>query len=216
MSTKFEPQLEKLMTYFASEPHKSEVIAGKTSFFAKLGLGADDPDGYEPRMDLFFDWFLFTRPMSVNGLTPVQSVLMAKDFEINGDEKRTFENLTRTEHSLYEVLKIRDREVQLKDLFSGEKRIIIDSTFSAGFQPGQIFDGRLIPTGDGYWFCKGFCFHPAEVKTFILKEIRKIDETNIEEREDLMLRLMQMKFKVEKYRHLKLNEVYSNTTRVKF
>lgn len=216
MNTKFENQLEQLMTYFASVYHPEELLEGKKYFFSKLGLGAEDPDGFESRMDLFYDWFLFTRPLNESGLTPAQFVLNHSKYEIKADERVIYEGLARTEHSLYEVLRIRDQDVLVHDILADQKKLVNDRSFSFGLEKGQIFDGRLVPFQSEYWFCKGFCFHPVEVKDFIEKEIKGVFPLDAQAQEELMIKLMQMKFKVDKYRHLQLDDVYSNEAKVKF
>ena len=131
-----------------------------------------------------------------------------------------YRNLPHNQHSLHEFLKVKNKDVYIKDLFSGEKHVIKESPVTVGFNRDEIFEARLIPSGDGgFLFGKSFCIHPAEVKKYIEKEIKKIKALPEEERraaqEDLLGRLFRMRYKHEQYKHVNIHEIYSNESRLR-
>ncbi len=212
----FEPYIERLLVYFSSEKYHEDLIDGKEQFYGELGQYEEDTEGYEQRLNLFFDWYLFTRGLSGVQTPPAQYALELGDFEIRDEERPFFESLAKTHHSLYEISKIRGESIYLKDLFTGQKRTINDARYCVGFNKDEVFDGRLIEHEEQFYFAKGFCFHPPQAKKFLIKEIKKVRKLESDHHESLMLRLIKMRFKVEQYKHLKIDDVYNNENKVKF
>ncbi len=214
--SEFEKYFEKLLIYFSGDNYHEDILAGKDLFYGELGHYEEDSEGYEQRLNLFFDWYLFSRELSSVGLCPAEYVLELADFEMSSEERELYESLAKTYHSIFEIVKIRGESVTVKDLFTGKKILMSDSRYSIGFNKDEIFDGRIFKYQDKNFFCKGFCFHPPQARRFILKEIKAVRKAEREEQESLMLKLMKMRFKVEQYKHLKIDDVYSKEMKVKF
>ncbi len=77
----------------------------------------------------------------------------------------------------------------------------------------------MIPDGENFVFGASFCFHPESVNPYILKEIkrvREVDPRELEiEKEKLIVRLFKMKHKHEQYRHVDIQEIYSNSSKMR-
>ena len=79
-----------------------------------------------------------------------------------------------------------------------------------GFNPEELFEARLIPTGDTWVFTRGFCFHPENAKKFILNEVKTHRKNPDLDPEAMMLRLIRMRYKYEQYKHVRPEGIYSN------
>src|SRR5262249_45584382 len=160
------------------------------------------------------DWYLFTRRMSNTGRVTVEMVLDEPSYKIREDERSAYLNLRNSRHSIFEFLKLKKEDVHIRDLFTSFKYVIQKSRINVGFNKEEYFEARLIPHDGGFVFSSSFCFHPAAVSKFILKEIKRVNKLPEEEqagaREELISRLFKMKHKHEQYRHLDIHNIYSN------
>ena len=207
--------IDRILQHFAGEGFKEEVRRAKAEFFDNAGILEETSDQYEFRMSQFFDWYLFTRDLRGYSLTPLESVHMARELRFDADETARIEHLKSHRHGLFEFVKIKnDSDVYLKDLIKGDKLVVKKSPWTHGFEKDELFEARLIPHGDSYLFCKGFCFHPVDAKKFILNEVKRHKKDPDLNPEELYLRLMKMRYKFERYRHVKIEQIYSNESKV--
>jgi hypothetical protein len=215
--TIFDELTERLTLFFTSDRFKSEVAAAKKEFFDEAGVMDEENHAFEMRMTQFLEWYLFTRRLAAEGMTPAEYALQSEDFAMTSQERPLFENLASVRHSLFEFLKIRGDDIYIRDLFLDKKIVIYRSPIRIGFNRNEIFDARLIPDGEHFHFTKGFCFHPTEATKYILGEIKKLRKIESPAKEEaLMLRLLKIRYKYEQYRHLKLEYVYTNEKKVRF
>jgi hypothetical protein len=125
-------------------------------------------------------------------------------------------------HSLFEFVKIKGSDIYIKDLLKNEKLIVQQCPWIYGFESDEIFEARLIPlksadkeSKEKTWiFTKGFCFHPKEARKFILSEVKRHRKDPDLNPDDMMLRLVRMRYKFERYRHVKVDIIYSNESKV--
>jgi len=217
----FEPLIDRLIIHFTGESWRAEVATAKKDFFQDAGIMDEKMDHFEMRMTQFLDWYLFTRRLTGRLVTPAQYALEIDDFAMTAHERVYFECLSETRHGLFEYLRLRGKDIAVRDLFIDKEIIIRESQVNIGFTREEVFDARLIPYGEDFIFARAFCFHPAEATTFIRTEIEKIQD-NEDERasqeafESLLLRLMKMRYKYEQFRHLKLEYIYTNEKKVRF
>lgn len=212
----YEGLIDKLLVHFTGAAYKDQVVDAKRDFFERSSVIDEEDQQFEIRMSQFLDWYLFSRKLIGVLATPVEYALQTKDFVMSADERPQYERLAAHQHSLYEFLKLRGSDVYVKDLFSGKKIWLKDSPMTLGFNYDECFDARLIPFEDSFVFAKGFCFHPVEAKRFILKEIRAVKNQDLDAREAFLLRLLKMRYKLDQYKHIKLEQIYTNDSKVKF
>lgn len=211
----FDGILEKLLQCFTGPDYRDEVIQAKKDFFEDVGLVGDESFYFEVRMSQFLDWYLFTRELSTNHLPPVQFASEKKFLTLSESESELLESLTLCRHSLFEYIKSRGSDVYIRDLFNGKKIILQNSHVSSGFNADEVFETRIFPHGDTFIFAKGFCFHPAEAKSFIVKEIKKVKHLDATQQEALMFRLLKMRYKFEQYKHIRLEYIYTNDSKLR-
>ena len=217
----FDDLIDRLIVYFTGDAWRSEVATAKKDFFLDAGIMDEQTDHFEMRMTQFLDWYLFTRKLTGRKVTPAQFALEIDEFKMTAEERVLFESLSETKHSLFEFLRLRGRDIFVKDLLLNKDTVLRESQVNIGFSRDEIFEARLIPYGEDFVFARSFCFHPNEARGFVDEEIAKLqdieDETESEAAiEAFLLRLMKMRYKYEQFRHLKLEYIYTNEKKVRF
>ena len=209
---------DELMRFYTQNEYLSEIEKAKAYFFERAGVVDDEAQDYEMKMTQFSDWYVFARPLDEYGVPPVKHALVDGKFEINEALKPAYESLSQHRHSIFEFLKIKKDDLYIKDTLSNYKFVVKKSPVLLGFSKEELFEARLIPHEDSFTFTRGFCFHPPQSKKYILKEIKTLkkikDEELVKAREDLMTKIYIMRYKQQQYRHLKVEDIYSNTSRI--
>lgn len=215
----YEPLIEKLMQHYTSSRYAAEVESAKGDFFERAGTFDETSVDFELKMAQFTDWYLFTRPMTTSGRAAIEMVLDDTHFAINEADRPFYLNLRNSRHSLFEFQKLKGDDVYIRDLFTGFKYIIRKSRLTQGFNADEYFEARLVPFEGGFVFSNAFCFHPSVVSKFVMKEVKRVNKLPEEEqaqaREDLISRLFKMRNKHEQYRHLDIDHIYSNESKLK-
>jgi hypothetical protein len=215
MISEYDRILEQLIQLFTGPDFQREALDAKREFFERAGIIDEESMNFETRMSQFLDWYMFSRELSDVHLPPVNFFFEKNRSDIPADSLPLYENLTQTHHSLFEFLKLRDNDVTVRDLFSKKKYVLLNSVITAGFNPDEVFEARLIPFEKTWVFTRGFCFHPMEATKFIMKEIKQVKHLDQSHKEALMLKLLKMRYKFEQYKHIKLDFIYSNDGRLK-
>ena len=213
----YDEAIEKLSVYFTSAKYEDEVLEAKATFFRDVGIDDRENHRYEQWMNLFFDWYLFSRPLTGLSLPPAKFALEIDEFQqVMDGQIEVFRNLSHCSHGLFQFQKIKGDSVYFKDLFSGKKKIVVNTEFAMTLPKGAICDFRLVADGDRYYFTKGFCSHNLDANKFILKEIKEFKKSKEDRQEELLLDLLRMYFKLEQYNHLDCSLVYTRDSKVRF
>ncbi len=212
---KYDKIVDKLMTYYTGPEYRDEVVQAKKEFFEDAGLVGDETFHFEMRMSQFLDWYLFTRELSEAHIPPAHLAFEHPPFAIDEEERLSLQNLVRGRHSLFEFIKVKGDNVYVRDLLENKKLYLEDSHVTKGFNADEIFEARVFPHEDNWIFGRGFCFHPAEAKSFILKEVKKVRHLDAVQKEALMFRLLKMRYKFEQYKHIRLDYIYTNDTKLR-
>ncbi|MES3038931.1 MAG: hypothetical protein V4736_13565 [Bdellovibrionota bacterium] len=216
MTNPYDPLIDRILTVFAGGTFKSELDSAKKVFFDRIVLDEEKPEIFEQRMSQFYDWYFFSRDLDGYGQTPLEVCASARDLRFTPEELEEIERLKKHRHSIFEFIKIKKDDVYLKDLLSGKKVVVRNSPLLYGFNEEEIFEARLLPHGEDFVFSKGFCFHPSEARKYILSEIKAHQKDADLNPEELMFRLLRMKYKSEKYPHVQPEFIYSNEPKLHF
>lgn len=216
--TIYEELSDHLMQFYTDGEFKKEAIKAKNEFYDMAGIFDESSSGFEMRLAQFMDWYLFTRPHSEIGLTPIQIQVERGLMKTPEENTIFYQNLAASRHSLFEFLKITNEDLKIKDLFSGYTLVVKNSPVVHGFDKEELFEGRLIPHKDSFVFSSGFCFHPKEASKFILQEIKKVkklpEKDEVQARNKLIIRLFKMRQKYDQYKHVAISGIYSNESKV--
>lgn len=210
----FEILMEKILKHFVSEEFSDELADAKKEFFEGTGTLDENSEHYESRMAQFYDWYFFTRPLKGFGRTPLEACVMVRDLRFSEQELEMLETLKKHVHSIFEFIKEKKGDIYIKDLLQNKKIVVKNSPFAVGFDEDELFEVRLIPVGDSFIFSRGFCFHPESAKKFILNEIKRHRKDADLDQKALMVRLTKMRYKLEQYKHVRVEDIYTNTGRL--
>jgi hypothetical protein len=207
----FHQQFEQLTAFATGEPFKDEVLAAKAEYFARTGEVFDDDRSFEPRMAAFLEFYLFDRKLPARGVTPAELYLAEKGPQLGPEERGCLEGFTKTLHSLFEVRKVHAGGIRVRDLFSGEDHEVYERRSVAGMAKGDILEARLIPLDSRELFAPAFCYHPKEARKAILKELKRQKKKPAPDftAENLMATLSRMALKVERYRNIAVEAIYT-------
>ena len=210
----YQQLIEKILNHFGGENFKDEVRLAKSEFFDNAGILDEQSGQFELRMSQFFDWYFFTRELKGYAQTPLDSIFMARELRFSPVELALIEKLKAHRHSLFQFIKVKGNDIYIKDVIKNEKVVVRQSPWIFGFNEEELFEARLIPLGDNWVFTKGFCFHPMDAKKYILSEIKRHKKNPDLNPDDMMLKLLKMRYRFERYRHVKIDMIYSNESRL--
>ena len=208
---KLQEYLDRILAVYSKGDFYDEVKRAREEFFNQVGQVAEGSEKFESQMNAFLDWYLYDRPLEKSEICPVKMFVFDHLKNVPSDQHEIYHDLTKSNHSIFEMLKVKGSDVYLKDLFSGEKYIVEDSDINLGFTKGDVFEGRLIRFKDRLVFGNSFVFHPKEVKSFINKEIKKVKSLEPKAHLKLMHRLAMMRIKADQYSHIDVTHIYTES-----
>jgi len=213
-----ETALDNLAIYFTSNKYQKEVLEAKAEYFSDVGIDDKENQRYEQWMNLFFEWFLFSRPLNGLSLPPAQFALEIDEFQqIMDGNLELYRKLSNSHHSLFRFVKIKKDGSYFVNLLTGKKVLVKGSVFAETLPKGAICDLRLVELDSKDLYCtKGFCAHPLDSEKFIKKQIKEYKKKSSKEIESLLLSLVRMFFKLEQYGHLESSQVYTFDSKVRF
>jgi hypothetical protein len=206
--------IQKSLEHFAGPLFKEEIFTAKTEFFENSGVLDENAPQYELRMSQFFDWYFFSRDLRGYGQTPLESLFMTRELRFSPGEVELIDKLKQHRHSLFEFIKMKGQDVFIRDLLKGDKITVRECPYTTGFNSDEIFEARLLPFEDTWIFTKGFCFHPVDARKFILSEVKRHRKDSDLNPEDLMLTLIKMRYRSERYRHVRVDLIYSHESKM--
>jgi hypothetical protein len=86
---------------------------------------------------------------------------------------------------------------------------VTDAEVNRGFGRGDIFEARIIPFKGSFEFSRGFCFHPTDMESFILGEIKKVRYQDKSRQTKLIMQLASMKLKHLRFSHIDIKHIYT-------
>jgi len=211
----YQKYLDPVIEDFTTGEYYREVYNAKQEFFEKAGVIYEDDSEFEQRMCIFMDWYLFDRDLPGVDLPPIRYYFRKNKDRFTEDEANVYRDLCTTVHSVF-TLKRRTwfgKNLIVKDLFSGKCYMVMDSDINRGFSRGDIFEARIISFRGTYEFSQGFCFHPIEIRSFILNEIRKVRFQEKSRHTKLILQLSNMKLENARHPQIDVSKIYSFDSR---
>lgn len=199
----------RILQVFAGPNYKDDLQTAKKEFFANTPVLDPNNNNYQLRLNQFYDWYFFTRPLIGYGQSPLQSCHFARELRFSDKDQTAITVMKEHRHSLFEFIKFKDQDFIIKDIVSDEKIVIKDFPLQFGFEQEEFFEARLMKFEKNYYFSKGFCFHPVNAKKFILEEVKLLKSNPDLEFADLALRLLKMRYRMEQYRHVSPEKIYT-------
>ena len=110
-------------------------------------------------------------------------------------------------HSVYYIKRFKKDKVVIKDMCDSKKITVSMNRSNLIFHKSDVFEARLIPYKEEYFFSGSFCFHPNQLYRKIKKILKKISNNQTEKIEFLFL-LSSMSLKLERSRNINYKDIY--------
>ena len=207
----YQKYLEPVIEEFTTGHYYEEVYRARQEYFEKAGIVYEDDAEFEERMCIFMDWYIFGRDLPGVDLPPIKYYTKLHKERFTNEEQRIYEDLCQTIHSIFRLRRFSlfGHGPVIQDLFSKKTYKVKDDSAKKAFSRGDIFEARLIPFLGMFLFSKGFCFHPVEMSTFLLGEIKKVRHQDRNRQIRLILQLASMKLKHTRFQHIDVRHIYS-------
>jgi len=207
----YKKYLEPIIEEFTAGEFYREVYLAKQEYFEKTGVVYEDDREFEQRMCIFMDWYIFNRDLPNVDLPPIKYYFRKHREQFSNEELNIYKDLCATIHSVFRLKRTtwNKKGLVIQDLFSKNTYTVMDPDINRGFSRGDIFESRIIPFKEKYEFSNGFCFHPIEMKSFILKEIKKVRFHKEARKTKLILQLSSMKLKHTRFQHIDVRHIYT-------
>ncbi len=211
----YQKYLEPIIEDFTTGEYYREVYNAKLEYFDKAVIVYEDDVEFEQRMCIFMDWYIFDRDLPGVDLPPIKYYFRKNKERFSSEELNIYRDFCSTVHSVFRLkrLKFTGKGLVIVDLFSNKSHTVNDAEVHRGFARGDIFEARIIPFKGGFEFSRGFCFHPAEMESFIMGEIKKVRFQDKSRQTKLILQLSAMKLKHLRFPHIDIRHIYKFESR---
>ena len=212
----YQKYLEPIIEDFTTGEYYREVYNAKLEYFDKAGIVYEDDSEFEQRMCIFMDWYIFDRDLPGVDLPPIKYYFRKNKDQFTSEELNIYRDFCSTVHSVFRLKRftLTGKGLVVVDLFSNKTHTVTDSEINSGFARGDIFEARIIPFKGGFEFSRGFCFHPAEVESFITGEVKKVRFQDKSRQTKLILQLSAMKLKNLRFPHIDIRHIYRFESRL--
>jgi len=211
----YQKYLEPIIEDFTTGEYYREVYNAKLEYFDKAGIVYEDDVEFEQRMCIFMDWYIFDRDLPGVDLPPIKYYFRKNKERFSSEELNIYRDFCSTIHSIFRLKRFtwNRKGFVVYDLFSGKTHTVIDTEITKGFARGDLFEARIIPFKGGNEFSRGFCFHPGEMESFILGEVKKVRYQDKSRQTKLILQLAAMKLKHLRFPHIDIRHIYQLESR---
>ena len=207
--------LQKLIGYYTRPEFSEELQLAKQEFFGNTGSLDENKPNYNLRMHQFYEWYFITRPLKSYMKPPLVVCDQHRDLRLTEDDQQTVDILLKHHaHALFEFVKVKNDLLVVKNLMTGDKLEVQQSSMVFGFDNKEYFQARVVEINKKYYFLNSFCFHPESSQKFIQSEIKSLQKNRDLSLEDLLLRLNKMRYKFEQYKHVKPELIYTNDNKL--
>ena len=165
--------LEQLFEFVAQHIPSEQIMMAKKEYQKTTGEIYEDDKSYNSRMALFLEWYLLDQYEPGTRQTVLENIIEDNSSSWTPDRLESYKDVSKNIQALFEIKKVRDNSVTVLDLFTDEKYQIEEEDSKLAFRKNDIFQGRIVPHNDKYFFTGYFCFHPNKTQRYIKGEAKK-------------------------------------------
>ena len=166
--------LDQLIEIATSDKYAIDVLAARKEYQNIAGNIYEDDKSYDNRMALFLEWYIFDRILPNKDQTLIEIIIDENWGNWPSNQLQIFEGFTKNIHGLFTVKKIKDNYVKVLNLFNNERYQVNETLGKLLFSKNGIFEGRLVPYRNMYYFSGSFCFHSEKTRNFIKQKIKQV------------------------------------------
>jgi len=203
----FNEYLERLGRAVTSGEFSEEVINARKEYFSKVGEVFEDDKSFENKMISFTEWYYFDRILKKYQKTALEYFIDNNQTILQKEELEIYKEFLKNIHSVFYVKKLKIGEIIVKDLCGSKIISVSQNNSKQYFLKGDIFEGRLIPFKEKYYFSDSVCFHPISVYRKIKGALKKINK-NQEDKKEFIFLLSSMNLILERSRKVNIKDIY--------
>ena len=219
--------VERLATVFAEGENKLEAMRAREEYFERAGkVFDDDGDLFESRIAAFLEWYIIERrfrdgpPPALRVIAGTQPGETADEnagagagqgqgtARFTDEERHAAVHLATSHRSLFELSAMSPQRLEVDDLIGGGRFWISERRNAAGFEPGALFEARLLWNGQAVVFGKTFLFHPPDARELVLGLVDRAADARTPA-DDLLFRLSRLYVRWHRLGHLGAAKIYS-------
>jgi hypothetical protein len=203
---------ERLLSWASAPPREQDLLRAKREHFEAYGEPHEEDRSFELRVNGMLDAYLYDfRPARGAG-NIAERFVDAEGATLAPDDLAAFRALAQTVHGLFEVRKIKEGRVRVRDVFTGKDLDVTERRQVAGLAEDDLIEARLLPYEGGLYFSGAFIWHPREARKTILAEVKRMKKgaprgVGIDPK-PFLARLSRMALKMERYRNVRLESIY--------
>ncbi len=203
---------ERLLSWASAPPREQELLQAKREHFERYGEPHEEDRSYEVRVNGMLDAYLYQHRPGGGPATTVERFVEAEGAALSAEEAAAYRALAQSIHGLFEVRKIKDGKVRLRDVFTGKDIDVTERRQVAGLDKDDLLEARLLPFEGALFFSGAFLYHPREARKAILAEVKRMRKAAPKgaelEVQPFLARLSRMALKMERYRNVRLESIY--------
>ncbi len=202
---------ERLLSWATAAPRDPDLLRARKAHFERYGEPHEEDRSYEVRVNGMLDQYLYD--FRVDGAaTTLERFLAAEGAALAPGDLDAYRALAENVHGLFEVRKIKEGRVRLRDVFTGDEREVTERRQIAGLAKDDILEARLIPFEGALFFSGAFLYHPREARKAILTEVKRMKKVAPPDMDAavkaFIAQLSRMAMKMERYRNVRLESIY--------
>jgi len=204
---------EKLLAWATADERKDQLLAARRDHFDRHGEPHEEDKSFESRMNGMLDYYLYEFRPPGSSETIIETFMREQSASLTTEELALYRILAKNVHGLFEVRKVKQPEIRLRDVFSGGDYEVTERRHMVGLEKGDILEARLLPWDGKLFFSGAFLYHPQEVRKPILNEVKRLKKEAQKNALDVdvagfMALLSRMAFKLERYRNVSVEALY--------
>jgi hypothetical protein len=204
--------LERLLAWATAEPRKEDLLTARREHFERHGEPHEEDRSHEVRLNRMLDAYVYEYRQGGGGQTTIERFIEAEGTKLFPEEIRAYRELAASVHALFEVRKIKDGTVVVRDVFSGQDYDVTERRTTAGLDKGDLLESRLLPFDGNLFFSGAFLYHPREARKAILAEVKRLKKAagrgGVIDVRSFLAQLSRMAIKLERYRNVRLESIY--------
>lgn len=203
---------ERLLAWSTAESRKERLLDARSHHFAAYGEPHEEDRSFEARQNGALDHYLYDYRPAEGARTTLEEFLAAESASLEADARRGYEDLAQNVHALFEVRRLGDGKIRLRDVFTGKDHDVTERRQTVGLEKGDLLEARLLPYLGTLLFSGAFLYHPREARRAILGEVKRRKKAagrgGTPDVAGLLALLSRMAFKLERYRNVRLESIY--------
>jgi len=203
---------ERLLAWATDEARKPELLAARRAHFDARGEPHEEDRTYEARQNGALDHYLYDHRPGGGAATTLERFTEAQAAALGPEELEGYRDLARNVHGLFEVRRLKEGSVRLRDVFTGGDHDVTERRQTTGLEKGDLFEARLLPHQGQLFFSGAFLHQPREARKAILAEVKRLRKEagrgGQPDVEAFLAQLSRMALKLERYRNVRLESIY--------